>query len=233
MFRAQTANLEDAGKLVNCARAVPLKSAIAGGLIALLLGAAGCGRKPTKQPALVLGPPRPELALAGLRVAQPIAARLETTEGPIHCTLDATRAPRSVALFVGLATGRATFRDLQTGATVQRPYYRDQAFFRAISDLLVQSGCPLGTGTGTPGYRIAIEPSENDAQRLTAPGALFLARYHPAPNRIDPNPPAPGQVIGSQFVISLGNMSHLAGEVSVLGTCADLERVRTLTRLPA
>ncbi|MEO8901680.1 MAG: peptidylprolyl isomerase [Polyangiaceae bacterium] len=215
---------------------MPFNWVIAGGLVALVLAPAAC-RNSTKQrpkPAeLVLAAPDPALALAGLRREQPIPARLETSEGPIHCTLDAQRAPRSVALFVGLATGRANFRDLQSGATVSRPFYRDQAFFRAIPDLLLQSGCPVGNGTGTPGYRIAVEPSDDDAQRLAKPGVLFLARYHPAPNRVDPNPPPPGEVIGSQFVISLGDMSHLAGAVSVLGACEDLDRVRAATRLVA
>ncbi len=213
---------------------MPFERVIAGGLITLTLALGACRRSAQKQPqpnGPALGPPDPALALAGLRVDQPILARLDTTEGPVHCTLDAQRTPRSVALFVGLATGRARFRDLRTGSTVSRPFYRDQAFFRAIPNLLVQSGCPIGNGTGTPGYRIAVEPSAVDAQRLAQPGALFLARYHPAPNRPDPSPPPPGEVIGSQFVISLGNMAHLAGEVSVLGVCTDLDRVRAMTQL--
>lgn len=190
-----------------------------------------CRRGPEKQ--LPLGPPLPAQALAGLPIGQPILARLETSEGVIHCALDAERAPRSVALFVGLAVGRASFREPRSGAVVTRPFYRDQAIFRAIPDLLVQSGCPIGNGTGTPGYRIALEPNPADAERLARPGALFLASYHPAPNRIGPNPPPPGQVIGSQFVISLGNMSHLAGQVNVLGTCTDLDRVRAIAQIVA
>ena len=232
-FRAPTPSLDDAEKLVECARAVPFKRVFAGGLVALALASSGCRRSLKKQGPLVLGPPDQALALAGLRVGQPIPALLETSEGPIHCALDAQRAPRSVALFVGLAVGRANFRDLQTGATVSRPFYRDQAFFRAIPNLLVQSGCPLGNGTGTPGYRIALEPSADDARRLAQPGVLFLASYHPAPNRVDPSPPSAGQVIGSQFVISLGDMSHLVGQVSVLGLCADLDRVRAMTQVVA
>jgi peptidyl-prolyl cis-trans isomerase A (cyclophilin A) len=210
---------------------VPLRPIIAGGWIVLALAVAACRQTPEKQ--APLGPPEPARALAGLRAGQPIAARLATSEGVIRCTLDAERGPRSVALFVGLAVGRASFRDPQSGAIVSRPFYRDQAFFRAIPDLLVQSGCPIGNGTGTPGYRIPLEPNAADAQRLAQPGALFLASYHPAPNRVDPNPPPPGHVIGSQFVISLGNMSHLAGQVNVLGACTDLDRVRAIAQIVA
>jgi peptidyl-prolyl cis-trans isomerase B (cyclophilin B) len=106
--------------------------------------------------------------------------------------------------------------------------YRDLAFFRAIPDALVQSGCPVGDGTGHPGYRLAVESSADDSQRLARPGALLLARYHPAPNRTDPAPPPPGHVIGSQFVIALADMSHLANAVTVIGSCSDLERVRAI-----
>jgi cyclophilin family peptidyl-prolyl cis-trans isomerase len=111
--------------------------------------------------------------------------------------------------------------------------YRDLAFFRAIPDALVQSGCPIGDGTGHPGYRLAVESSADDARRLARPGALLLARYHPAPNRIDPAPPPPGHVIGSQFVIALTDMRHLAGDVTVIGACSDLERVRAIASVVA
>ncbi|MEP7051993.1 MAG: peptidylprolyl isomerase, partial [Pseudomonadota bacterium] len=231
MFHARAASLDHAMKSLDCASAVPLPGISVGVGVALGLVLAGCQAGHEKQ--APLGPPEPARALAGLRLERPISARLETSEGTIHCGLDAARAPRSVALFVGLAVGRARFRDLRSGAIVTRPFYRDQTFFRAIPDLLVQSGCPLGNGTGTPGYRIALEPSASDAQRLAEPGALFLASYHPAPNRTDPAPPPPGQVIGSQFVVSLGNMSHLAGQVNVLGVCTDLERVRAIARIVA
>jgi len=97
----------------------------------------------------------------------------------------------------------------------------------------VQSGCPVGDGTGHPGYRIPVESSPDDARRLAEPGALLLARYHPAPNRDDPEPPPPGHVIGSQFVIAVSDMSHLAGEVTVIGSCSDLPRVRAMASLVA
>jgi peptidyl-prolyl cis-trans isomerase B (cyclophilin B) len=106
--------------------------------------------------------------------------------------------------------------------------YRELMFFRAVPDAFVQTGCPLGNGTGTPGYRIQIEKSPDDAQRLARIGALALAAYHAPPNRIDPSPPPPGQIIGSQFVIGLGNLSHMAGQVSVLGSCTDLDHIRAI-----
>jgi peptidyl-prolyl cis-trans isomerase A (cyclophilin A) len=197
----------------------------------LIMAAVGACRQQSDRGEGPLVAPAPSVALAGLSPGRPIAIRLETSEGSIHCQLDPTPAPHAVALFVGLATGRARWRDPRTGEIATRPMYRDLPFFRAIPDALVQSGCPVGDGTGHPGYRIPVESSPDDARRLAGPGALLLARYHPAPNRVDPSPPPPGQVIGSQFVIALADMSHLANEVTVIGSCSDLARVRTIASL--
>jgi len=158
---------------------------------------------------------------------------METTEGAIRCELDPTRTPKSVAMFVGFATGRAPWRDPRTQQIVRRPLYADLAVFRAIPDALVQSGCPLGDGTGTPGYRVPVEPAADDRARLARPGALLLARYNPPPNRVDPSPPPPGAVIGSQFVVTLTDMSHLADQVTVVGSCADLDVARRVAKVVA
>lgn len=174
----------------------------------------------------------PELAqvLDRESVAESIAAELNTSEGVVRCALTPARTPRGVALFVGLARGRAAWRDRRSGTVTHRPMYRDLLFFRAIANAMVQSGCPIGNGTGHPGYRIPVESTYDDAARLVRPGALLLARYQPAPGRVDPDPPPPGHVIGSQFVITLTDMSHLAGKVSVIGTCADLTVVARIAK---
>jgi len=158
----------------------------------------------------------------------PIPVVLETSEGSVRCELDTAHAPQAVAMVVGLATARAAFRDPRTGVAVRRPYYDGLAFFRAVPNVLVQTGCPVGDGSGTPGYRLPLEAREDDATRLSHPGTLLLARYQPPPNRADPSPPAPGRTIGSQLVITLDDMSHLAGQVTVVGSCSDLEVVRRI-----
>jgi len=177
---------------------------------------ASCSRSVIVEP-----PPR-------LESRAPIPVVLETTEGSVRCELEAAHAPQAVAMVVGLATARAAFRDPLTGEAVRRPYYDGLAFFRAIPNVLVQTGCPVGDGSGTPGYRIPLEAHDDDASKLSHAGALLLARYQPPPNRADPSPPAPGRTIGSQIVITLDDMSHLAGEVTVIGSCSDLEIVRRI-----
>jgi peptidyl-prolyl cis-trans isomerase A (cyclophilin A) len=224
-----TLGLADRGVTARLCHVVTRSWRFSGTLI-IVAALGGCRQRRDLGP---LSPPEPSVALAGLPSADPIAIRLETSEGTIHCLLDPRPTPKAVSLFVGLATGRARWRDPRSGEISSRPMYRNLSFFRSIPDLLVQTGCPLGDGTGTPGYRIALEPSPDDAQRLAAPGALFLASYHPPPNRIDPVPPPPGVVIGSQFVIALGDMSHLASQVTVIGRCTNLAEAISISRLVA
>jgi cyclophilin family peptidyl-prolyl cis-trans isomerase len=207
------------------ALALAMVAALALAIVAAL-ALAGCGKR-APAPEEALGPPGPECALRGLdRGAVPFV--LETSEGPVHCALDAGRAPRAAAMVVGLAAGRAPFRDAQSGRVVRRPYFTDMPFFRAIAGGMVQTGCPVGNGTGHPGYRLPVELDPTDAARLARPGALFLARYTLPPNRADPAPPPAGDVIGTQLVVGLTDMSHLTGKVTVLGACADLEVVRRI-----
>jgi peptidyl-prolyl cis-trans isomerase A (cyclophilin A) len=148
-----------------------------------------------------------------------------TDAGTIRCSLDPGPAPRAVALFVGFASGRARFLDPKTQTVSERPLYRNLPFTRGVRSVLIQSGDLVGDGSGQPGYRIAVEVSPDDAARLSKPGALVLAPYHAPPGRIDPNPPPPGHVLGSQFAVLLTDMRHLAGQLSVLGRCDDLDLV--------
>jgi peptidyl-prolyl cis-trans isomerase A (cyclophilin A) len=170
-----------------------------------------------------LEPPAPVTGDAARRLV------FETELGTVHCKLFPERAPGAVALVTGLAAGTARFRDARTGAVRTGRFYDGLTFFRRTAGAMVQVGCPLGTGTGHPGYRIEAELHPDDAKLLAEPGALVMARYHPAPNRVDPNPPPPGHVIGSQLVITLRPMPHLAGELPVIGRCADLDVVRRLS----
>ena len=77
---------------------------------------------------------------------------MHTSEGDITINLFDDLAPETVANFVGLATGEKTWRDPMTGEERNEPFYDGLTFHRIIKDFMIQGGCPLGTGTGGPGY---------------------------------------------------------------------------------
>ncbi len=66
-------------------------------------------------------------------------------------------APKTVDNFIGLAKGTKEWKDPKTGQMVKRPFYDGLIFHRVISNFMIQGGCPLGTGTGNPGYAFEDE----------------------------------------------------------------------------
>jgi peptidyl-prolyl cis-trans isomerase A (cyclophilin A) len=84
-------------------------------------------------------------------------AIFETSQGTITIRLFEKEAPNTVANFIGLAEGTKEFTDARTGQKTKRPFYDGLAFHRVIPKFMIQGGCPLGTGTGDPGYRFADE----------------------------------------------------------------------------
>lgn len=116
-----------------------------------------------------------------------ILATITTSRGPIHLRLHDDKTPLTVASFVNL---------------VRRGFYDGLSFHRVISDFMVQGGCPLGTGTGGPGYR--FEDEFSPALRHDKPGVLSMANAGPRTN-------------GSQFFITHGPTPWLDGKHSVFG----------------
>lgn len=114
-------------------------------------------------------------------------ARFETSMGDMVAELYEDLVPNTVKNFVGLATGQIPFTDAATGETVQRPFYDGIVFHRVIPDFMIQCGCPLGTGTGGPGYRFRDEFSAK--LRHSCGGMLSMANAGPNTN-------------GSQFFIT-------------------------------
>ena len=69
-------------------------------------------------------------------------AHIVTNKGTIKLNLYYEKAPITVSNFVNLA---------------KRGYYNNLSFHRVINDFMVQGGCPIGTGTGGPGYNFSDE----------------------------------------------------------------------------
>jgi len=119
-----------------------------------LVVAAVCaiGSEAGEPPAPTTRPGTPTTAPAG----NPVCT-ITTSLGVIEVELLADAAPKTVANFLALAEGTKAWTDPATRKQVTRPYYDGLTFHRVIKKFMIQGGCPLGTGTGGPGYRFADE----------------------------------------------------------------------------
>ena len=95
---------------------------------------------------------------------------LHTNHGDINLTLFPDHAPKTVANFVGLATGEKEWTDPRTGEKSTKPLYDGTTFHRVISGFMIQGGDPIGTGTGGPGYAFddEIQPRQGLPQAPTS-----------------------------------------------------------------
>ena len=114
-------------------------------------------------------------------------ATIKTNKGLIHLNLFDDLAPITTANFVNLA---------------QRGFYNGLKFHRVIKDFMIQGGCPLGTGTGGPGYKFQDEFAPQ--LKHDRPGILSMANAGPSTN-------------GSQFLITHVPTTWLDGKHSVFG----------------
>ncbi len=129
-------------------------------------------------------------------------ALFTTSEGNFKVRLFDQEVPNTVANFVGLAEGTKEFTDPKTGQKTKRPFYDGLVFHRVIDGFMLQGGCPLGTGTGGPGYKFG---DEFDAKlRHSKPGMLSMANSGPNTN-------------GSQFFVTLAATPWLDNKHSVFG----------------
>jgi peptidyl-prolyl cis-trans isomerase A (cyclophilin A) len=146
-------------------------------------------------------------------------ARLHTSLGAVVVRLEEQRAPKTVQNFVGLATGTQEWKDPRTGETKRGvPLYDGTIFHRVIPDFMIQAGCPLGQGTGGPGYRFQDE--FHPELRHSGPGILSMANSGPGTN-------------GSQFFITEKATTWLDNKHSVFGqTVAGNDVVQKIARTP-
>jgi len=135
-------------------------------------------------------------SLTNAEKAPGVYAEIKTNKGLIVCQLEYKKTPVTVGNFVGLAEGTLKHsRD-------QKHYYDGLIFHRVISDFMIQGGCPLGTGTGSPGYKFGDEFRPD--LKHDRPGILSMANAGPATN-------------GSQFFITHVPTPHLDGRHTVFG----------------
>jgi len=68
-------------------------------------------------------------------------AIIHTTAGDLKCELFPKEAPKTVANFIGLATGKKDWKNPETGQTVHgKPLYDGVIFHRTIPNFMIQGG---------------------------------------------------------------------------------------------
>ncbi|MFN8258204.1 MAG: peptidylprolyl isomerase [Bacteroidales bacterium] len=116
-------------------------------------------------------------------------AEIYTEKGLMKVIFFEKDAPGTVANFVELS---------------KKGFYDGLTFHRVIPDFVIQGGCPLGTGTGGPGYKIKCETSGGNQYHDR--GVLSMAH-------------AGRDTGGSQFFIchNRQNTAHLDRKHTVFG----------------
>ncbi len=126
-------------------------------------------------------------------------ATFETTNGTFKIELFEEQVPETTGNFIKLA---------------QDGFYDGLIFHRVIEGFMLQGGCPLGTGTGGPGYEIADEfhpDLKHDVE-----GIFSMANSGPNSG-------------GSQFFITLDETPWLNNRHAVFGRVTDgLEVVKAI-----
>lgn len=130
-----------------------------------------------------------------------LTAVIETDKGTIRLELFKDKTPLTVGNFVNLAL---------------RGYYNGLKFHRVIANFMIQGGCPLGTGTGGPGYQFEDE----FVSELThsKPGILSMANAGPGTN-------------GSQFFITHVPTNWLDRKHTIFGAVLGQEDQNVVNRI--
>ncbi len=155
-------------------------------------------------------------ATAGLTGTGALSAELDTELGKLECDLYDSKAPVTVANFVGLARGLRPFK-APDGKWTKKPAYDGTTFHRVIKGFMIQGGDPSGTGAGEPGYVIPDEiwPGATHDQR----GLLCMANRGPNTN-------------GQQFFIMDAPALHLDKGYTIFGKCSPDAVIEKLASVP-
>jgi cyclophilin family peptidyl-prolyl cis-trans isomerase len=129
----------------------------------------------------------PKPTMATFPDGKTYVAMMTTNKGPIEITLMPDVAPMHVTSFIYLT---------------RMGFYDGLSFHRVIPGFMAQGGCPLGTGTGGPGYKYGGE-FDPDVKH-TKGGLLSMANAGPDTD-------------GSQFFLTFVATPWLDGKHTIYG----------------
>jgi peptidyl-prolyl cis-trans isomerase A (cyclophilin A) len=186
----------------------------------LLIALAACGGDSNADPAKDVRAPKPEDLAAYVKDIAgkgQLKAKIETSMGTFTCDLYEDKAPMTVANFVGLATGKKAWKDPKSREVkVGKPFFDGIIFHRVIPGFMLQTGDPLGQGTGGPGYEFGDEVKNGLSFE---PGMLAMANSGPSTN-------------GSQFFITEAATKFLNDKHTIFGKCAEIDLVKKIAGVP-
>ena len=128
-------------------------------------------------------------------------ANMNTNKGPVRIKLLPDVAPMHVTSFIYLS---------------RMGFYDGLAFHRVIPGFMAQGGCPLGTGTGGPGYKYTGEFKEG--VKHDRGGLLSMANAGPGTD-------------GSQFFLTFVATPWLDGKHTIYGEVTDMATLKKIEPL--
>ncbi len=147
-------------------------------------------------------------------------ATIHTTEGDIALELYPDSAPMTVRNFAQLAKGEREWMNPVTGMKSNDPLYDGVIFHRVIDGFMIQTGDPIGNGTGGPGYQFddEIDPALTFEQSYVLAMANAGTRMGHGTN-------------GSQFFITVAPTTWLQGKHTIFGRVTDDESKKVVDRI--
>jgi len=137
----------------------------------------------------------------------------DTSMGRITCQFYEKQAPKTVAIFIGLAEGTKAWVDPNTGfKMLHKNYYDGSKFSRVVPEFMIQGGDRSGSGTGSAGFTFDDEFDPN--LTFDTPGKLAMANNGPNTN-------------GGQFFINENEDSSLDNHYTIFGQC-DIPSLRVI-----
>lgn len=142
-----------------------------------------------------------------------IEAGIDFSKTKYEVQFDTSKGKINLELYPDVAPGHCK----NLIALSKAGFYDGLTFHRIIEGFVIQGGCPVGNGTGGPGYNVKAEFNPRPHEE----GVLSMARAQ------DPNS------AGSQFFLCLGRLPSLDRQYTVFGKTKDADSLTVVKTIGA